>query len=158
MYNWIQNTLQLNSIMQAFFGVGIFGSVSYVIRLVRARNKSIDAMLDKQVEILESQQDLDKRMETLEGQGELRRKASLASLHDRIYQIYETVLDRGAITFDELDNLENLWRPYEAQGGNGSGQRMYERVKALPMAKLDSVIRDTLREEKMKDDNERQGL
>lgn len=57
----------------------------------------------------------------------------LSLLHNRIYELAREAIKRGGITEDELDELENLYRPYKALGGNGTGCQLYERAKKLPL-------------------------
>lgn len=59
--------------------------------------------------------------------------ASLSTLHTNLYRLTKTVIKRGYITADELDELENVYKPYHALGGNGTGKIYYERAKSLPM-------------------------
>lgn len=60
----------------------------------------------------------------------------LALLHDRIYaQAQEYIMD-GKVSFSEYDNLEYLYRPYNALGGNGVCKTLFEQVSDLP--KVDS--------------------
>lgn len=55
--------------------------------------------------------------------------------HDRIYNLCEIYLNRGYVTLDELENLEYIYKPYKMLGGNGTGERLYEQVNALPHTK-----------------------
>ena len=59
--------------------------------------------------------------------------ASLASLHDRIYQEGTRLLDKGWASVDEIDNFSRLYQPYRALGGNGTGEAMFKRVMDLPL-------------------------
>lgn len=52
--------------------------------------------------------------------------------HDRIMQSGMYYIDRGYITPDEYENLyDYLYKPYKAMGGNGSAERIIEKVKRL---------------------------
>ena len=63
---------------------------------------------------------------------DLERNGILALLHDRIYDIAESAIVKGSISFDEFDNLTALYEPYKAMGGNGTGKALYEKAKDLP--------------------------
>ena len=52
--------------------------------------------------------------------------------HDRIMFLGMTYIDRGYITKDEY---ENLYKPYEKLGGNGSAKRIMAEVDKLPIRK-----------------------
>lgn len=56
----------------------------------------------------------------------------LALLHDRLYQACQYYLKKGYCNLDDRDNLEYMFRPYKALGGNGTGEELYNRCLALP--------------------------
>lgn len=54
--------------------------------------------------------------------------------HDRIVYLGMKYVERGSITRDEYENLNDyLYEPYAAAGGNGSAKRVMEEVKKLPL-------------------------
>ena len=55
-----------------------------------------------------------------------------ALLYDRIYRSYTDCIRKEFATADDIRNLENLYRPYHALGGNGTGTELFERVKKMP--------------------------
>lgn len=56
--------------------------------------------------------------------------------HDRIISLGTRYIERGYITPDEYENLNDyLYQPYTENGGNGSAKRVMEQVKALPIKK-----------------------
>lgn len=56
--------------------------------------------------------------------------------HDRIIYLGTQYIERGYITPDEYENLNDyLYQPYVENGGNGSAKRVMEQVKALPIKK-----------------------
>lgn len=63
---------------------------------------------------------------------DLVKQGVLAILHDRLYQTCQFYLKRGYCTIDDRDNLEYMFRPYKALGGNGTGEELYNRCLALP--------------------------
>ena len=79
-----------------------------------------------------------KRRKRLENQNmqkqeqELIRIGVIALLHDRLYQVCKTYIKRGYCSVDDRDNLEYMFRPYKALGGNGTGEELYNRCLALP--------------------------
>ena len=56
----------------------------------------------------------------------------LALLHDRLYQACTFNLKRKYCTLEDRDNLEYMFRPYKALGGNETGEDLYNRCLALP--------------------------
>lgn len=77
-----------------------------------------------------------KRIKRSREETELRFKnlefANVALLHDKIYQQCTTFINDGWISVDDLENLDYLWRGYHNLGGNGTGEILYNKVKALP--------------------------
>lgn len=41
-------------------------------------------------------------------------------------------IEKGSITMEEADALEELFMPYTVLGGNGNGKRLYDQAMALP--------------------------
>ena len=60
-------------------------------------------------------------------------RGTMALLHSQIYQLARDVIKRGGITASELDDLESLYAPYSALGGNNTGTTYYQRAKTLPL-------------------------
>lgn len=57
----------------------------------------------------------------------------LGLAHDRIVDLGVRYIERGYITQDEYENLNDyLYEPYCARGGNGSAKRVMETVRKLP--------------------------
>ena len=69
--------------------------------------------------------------------GDAQRKMLVGLAHDRIVHLGMVYVDRGYITQDEYENLNDyLYAPYEKMGGNGSAKRVIEEVRRLPMHKM----------------------
>lgn len=79
-----------------------------------------------------------------------RSKMLLGLAHDRLIYLTDTFVKRGGITLKEKRNLEYLYSPYEALGGNGDCKIGYEACQRLPIiseeeaAKRDCMIRRRL--------------
>lgn len=59
-----------------------------------------------------------------------------ALLYDRIVQAYVHYHDDlGFIPLDALRSIEEVYKNYEALGGNGVGKELFERLKELPTRK-----------------------
>lgn len=59
-------------------------------------------------------------------------RAVVGILHDKIYDLCVGYIQRGYITAEEMENLEYVYKPYVALGGNGTGKKLYEEVQGLP--------------------------
>lgn len=69
--------------------------------------------------------------------GDAQRKMLVGLAHDRIIHLGMVYVDRGDITQDEYENLNDyLYTPYEKMGGNGSAKRVMEEVRKLPIRKI----------------------
>ena len=69
--------------------------------------------------------------------GDAQRKMLVGLAHDRIIHLGMVYVDRGYITQDEYENLNDyLYTPYEKMGGNGSAKRVMEEVRKLPIRKI----------------------
>jgi len=55
--------------------------------------------------------------------------------HAILYDKLEMYIERGYITVDQLEDLEYLYKPYRAMGGNGTCEKLYEEVCRLPHKK-----------------------
>jgi len=53
-------------------------------------------------------------------------------LHDRIYQACIDCQRKGYADVQDRKNLELLYNPYHALGGNGTGTDLYNMVRDLP--------------------------
>lgn len=63
------------------------------------------------------------------------KKMLLGLGHDVLYQRLTFYLERGYVEPDELQNVEFVFRPYTALGGNGVIKVLYEKVLELPTKK-----------------------
>lgn len=56
--------------------------------------------------------------------------------HDRIVYLGMVYIQRGSITQDEFENLNDyLYKPYLELGGNGTAKRIMQEVERLPIKK-----------------------
>lgn len=54
--------------------------------------------------------------------------------HAEIYKLCQKYLRRGGVTIEELNDLvKYLYTPYRKLGGNGTGETLVNKVKALPI-------------------------
>ena len=75
---------------------------------------------------------IQKRSEKKDGKTQL----LIGLAHDRIIELGMRYIERGWITQDEYENLNDyLYKPYENEGGNGSAKRVMEEVNKLPIHK-----------------------
>lgn len=62
-------------------------------------------------------------------------EAIVALLHDRLFIACQHYLAQGWCSVDDRENLECMYKPYSALGGNGTGEHLYHRVMELPLEK-----------------------
>ena len=65
----------------------------------------------------------------------------VAILHDRLFAECIRMLDAGIATEDEVENLELMFQSYSELGGNGTIQRLMERVRKY-VKLVESVLRE----------------
>ena len=56
-----------------------------------------------------------------------------ALLHDRIYSECEKQLQQDFIRRDDYENLQYLYKPYRALGGNGTCERLMNEIDKIPI-------------------------
>ncbi len=65
---------------------------------------------------------------------EAQKKLLIGLAHDRIITLGMTYIERGYITKDEYENFFTyLYEPYVENGGNGSGSKVANELKKLPI-------------------------
>lgn len=102
--------LEINTLSLAIFGVSIFGILKYFFEKFK---KSLDVGK--------------KERETLN-------EAMLAVLHNKIFKNGCDYIEKGCITVAELNDLEKMYKPYEAMGGNSTAKIVMENVRKLPIS------------------------
>ena len=129
-------------IISAVSALPIFKSISKWSRNRRqSKDERLTAAIEKANKPMIAAYEQEHR-DTMERLGK-QENASLASLHDRIYQEGTRLLDKGWASVDEIDNFSHLYQPYRDLGGNGTGEAMFKRVMDLPL----SHEKDTLVQE-----------
>lgn len=114
-----QKLLEANSLLLAL-GFGSIGSI--LIAIFKKINQSRG---ETEAHAKQARDETETRLKNLEF-------ANVALLHDKIYQQCTTFINYGWISVDDLENLDYLWRGYHNLGGNGTGEILYNKVKALP--------------------------
>lgn len=106
----------------------LFGGI---VSILTAFVKSLSSNLKKEKE--------ERKKKSLEEskEQELLKVGVLSLLHDRIYQACQYHMRNGYITVQDLNNLEYLYKGYRGLGGNGTGEELYKRCKALPIVPND---------------------
>ncbi len=113
--NFLDKLIEVNSIILSLFGIGIVGFLIKLYKLVQ----------DSKHKKLAKQQMTDSRLDNLE-------KAQMATLHNKIYKQCQEHIERGWISLDDFDDLTYLFDAYKALGGNGTGEKIFNKVANLP--------------------------
>ena len=66
-------------------------------------------------------------------------EALLSISHYLLYPELERVFFRGFVGYDEFDMLASLYSAYKRLGGNGTIERRFEQVDALPRVKDEDI-------------------
>lgn len=75
----------------------------------------------------------DDKVNNVEVKNELIEDALLAILHDKIYVTGSKILQEGSISAEDANNLDHLYKPYKALGGNGTCERIINQINELPI-------------------------
>lgn len=107
----MEKFLEYNGMALAVFGVSLFGILKWFLnRLSKAFEKE--------------------RRERATSE-----EAIMAILHNKIYKQGVCYLERNYITLDELNDIEKLYKPYKAMGGNGTAETIITNVRRLGIRK-----------------------
>ena len=60
-----------------------------------------------------------------------------AILHDALYFDCKRAIDNKCVTLYELENIESLFKAYRSVNGNGTIEKMYNKVTKLPVVTAD---------------------
>jgi hypothetical protein len=146
----------VSTIITALITGGLFSFVQFLINRHDKKNDSVEKLRIEFVEGLkQTQEDGDKRFEAHEElitkinevlnqlkvndakqtESLKRQEASLVGMgHDRILYLGSRYIERGYITKDEYENLNDyLFKPYKALGGNGTAEKIMREVDKLPL-------------------------
>ncbi|MFW7373899.1 hypothetical protein [Vagococcus fluvialis] len=110
-FYWLEHFLRANAALMALTGMGFYGFFKYKFEKMKGDKASVDT-----------------RLSNLE-------HANLAMLHNKIYVQCAKHLEEGFISIADLDDLDYLFNAYKNLGGNGTGEILYNKVKALPNKK-----------------------
>lgn len=69
-------------------------------------------------------------------------QAIMALLHDRLYKACSFLIEKGYCTLEDRQNLEYLYAPYKALGGNGTVESLYHKCMELPLSDAAAGRRD----------------
>ena len=88
----------------------------------------------RKLEIQKTEQEQQRK--TIAAEQEAIREGLQAILHDRIYQAHRYYTRIGFCPLGDKKNIEYLFRPYAALGGNGTGKQAYDDIMNLPTERL----------------------
>jgi hypothetical protein len=74
-----------------------------------------------------------KKIRQKKTENDILKEGIIALLHDRLYTGCSFFIDRGWCSINDRENLEYLYRPYKALGGNGTGESLYRQCLELPL-------------------------
>jgi hypothetical protein len=107
--------IEVNAIVLAIFGVGILGIFGKLNTTIQKKHDERCAEEEK-----------------VKDQMNLFLESNIALLKERIFEQCKTYIARKFVTFEELEELGELFLTYEKLGGNGIGKRLYNEVLQLP--------------------------
>ena len=84
-----------------------------------------------------------KRLVLRKNEYDVLKEGMLALLHDRLYQACSFFIEKGYCSLEDRENLEYLYEPYKALGGNGTGENLYRKCLELPFKQKDESQDET---------------
>lgn len=102
----------------------VTSGTAVVIYIVKS---SIKAVVEQMM------QEIDEHFKDDIAEQEVIKYGVLSLSHYILYRQCQFLIDRKYITVSELDDLEHLYSGYSALGGNGTGTKLYEECKKLPI-------------------------
>ena len=66
-------------------------------------------------------------------------EALLSISHYLLYPELERIFFRGQVGYDEFDMIASLYNAYKRLGGNGTIERRFEQINALPRVKDEEI-------------------
>lgn len=74
-------------------------------------------------------------------------EANVGMIHNTLIRFTDPIIERNAVTYEELDTLDSLYLPYSRLGGNGECKRRYNDVNKLKkISKEEAFELDKLKE------------
>lgn len=95
----------ISPIINTIVGAIIGGLITLVIKLLKEKKAEEDAMS----------------------------MAVKALLHDRFFEYARAQIDKGHMTVESMENLDRLHQSYKALGMNGTGEKLWNECKKLPI-------------------------
>lgn len=129
----VEKIFEINSLILALFGLSSFGMLKGIFELWRKIDKE---RKQRQLDLDDRFNKLEKTM--IEGFDQLK-KTDLSILHNKIYKQAMEHIAIGYITPDAMDDLEHLYKPYRALGGNGTAESLYNTCQGLPKIKPEEI-------------------
>ena len=82
-------------------------------------------------------------IEKMANKQDIMASANVGMVHNTIIRFTDPIIERDAVTYDELANLDSLYQPYARLGGNGECKRRFEDVNKLTkISKEEAIKRD----------------
>ena len=111
-FYWLEHFLRANAAVMSLTGVSVYGFLKMKYNKMKSDKETIS------LEMLNL------------------KKAMIAMLHNKIYVQCANHIEEGFVSIADLDDLDYLFNAYKTLGGNGTGETLYNKVKALPNIKM----------------------
>lgn len=122
---------EIGQIVNMAVRIGLVGVIWKGIKAVQVWADAKKKAKHKEIEILEDhQKEQDVHLVLFSN-------ALVALLHYQVYTLATQMIDKGEVTYEDLDELDYCYKPYRALGGNGTGEKLYNKVQELPIVGKD---------------------
>ena len=105
--------------------------------------KSFQDLQKAITQLAENDTNFAKSIEKMADKQDIMASANVGMVHNTIIRFTDPIIERGAVTYEELATLDSLYMPYSKLGGNGECKRRYEDVNKLDkISKEEAIKRD----------------
>lgn len=132
--------------------VAVIGGVTLIWNFLNKTVKEISEVMKRPITTLEIK--IDNVVESLDAlkKDSCTQKHALLTLQRKsILDSCELYLNRGWVTMDEYQTLDEQYSSYGEMGGNGFVEKMIKKVSALPIKTLEEVEKENKKKAKEKE-------
>lgn len=114
-----------------------------ILRMDAEHKKDFQELQKAIVQLVENDTKFANNINKMAEKQDIIAQANVGMVHNTIIRFTDPIIERGAVTYDELANLDSLYVPYAKLGGNGECKRRYEDVnKLIKISREEAVKRD----------------
>jgi hypothetical protein len=102
--------------------------------------KDFQALQDAIQRLAQNDSKLTESIQQIAEKQDIMADANVGMIHNTLIRFSDPIIERGAVTYDELSTLDSLYVPYSKLGGNGACKRRYEDINKLEKVSDEKAI------------------